>query len=206
MAEVIRGIKVEPVKGEELRIGGQFLPIAKALIDLFAKVVYPDVEKVEEPQNTTIRTGRGVLNVAPSEDVAIITYSRFNGDKESPVFHRGRWIVNAVRALALARELLEQVKKGNFTYKLSDSVLLMKDGSSYKLIDVNRGVPVELPERERELLEAALDAYLLSGGAANFGGENLGRIRAVNGETYRIGGITLKIDRVNRALLLKELL
>jgi hypothetical protein len=198
-------IKVEPAQ-EEILVNSQLIPLAEELIKFFAHVVYPDTSKVEKPESVAVRSGRRVFNLTPTNSVLVVTYSRWNGNPEEPVFYRGRWVLNPVRAFALAKEIIRAAKQGNFTYKLTEQGVLIKDGDSYKVLDIARGTNLELTELERVLFSAAIDSYILSGGTGNFSGKSLGKIRIVNADTFRIGGTTIRITTINKALMLKELI
>jgi len=199
----VEQIKVEPIKNETLIVGAPFLQAAKTLVDFFANKVFPDPEKVSAPKNVTLRIGKGLFSLTPSDNVMILTYSRFNGDTENPVFYRGRWILNHIRAYTFARAVLKEMKNRSFTYKISDTSLLMKDENGYKIINLNSGAPLTLLEREVEYLRSCIDEYLLSGVNAT---SRYGRLAVVSPGVYRIGPALINTEKINDALFLRELM
>jgi len=199
-------IQVQPVK-EEIPVSTQLFPLAEALVKFFLEAAYPDDSKVEKiPESFSIR-GRGfTFNVSKSNTILTIVYSRFNGDFEKPVIYRGRWFLNPVRALTLAREILGELKKKNLTYKLGEESVLIKEGDTVKVLDLRRALTNEISPYERALLKSALEAMILSGGASDFAGNRLGQIRVLSPGRYSVKGAEIRITTIDKAFLLREIL
>jgi hypothetical protein len=206
------GVTLEQIKVEaadEKIPAAPLLQLAEELLKFFARTVYPDTERTEEFESATVRVGRRVFNLRASESVLILTYSHWNGRTDNPIVHRGRWILNPARALALAKEIISAAKENPFNYKLSDDLILMKDSEGYKLLNTRRAVTSEFNKIERILLSSVLETFLLSGMTDTFSGRALGRMRVSSSEgrlMISMAGSRMVVDKVHQLLFLKELI
>ena len=206
-----RGVTLEQIKVEPLKvtmpISSEFMDLVNTCLRFSISTVYPDESKLEPLEESGfIRIGNYAVNYrVMNNSVLLLTVSRFNNNFRAPVFYRGSWTLNPVRALALARQMINALRKRNFTYKVDDNLLLMNEAGKMKVLDINRSYTDELTNEERMLLKSALEAFILSGGAGNFAGRMLGKIKVLNADSYRIGHSMVKVT-VDKAFVLKEIL
>ncbi len=192
-------IQVVPVD-DEIRITPQLIPVAEFLAKAALSLISPKVEPVEGTQ--IFRVGRGTLIAGADEKSVVVTYVRMT-DRERPEFMRSIWFLRPARALALARRILEEVKNRDFTYMITDSLMLMRTAGNPVFVNIQRSLNFRPNETELELLKAALEGYLIAGELTGTGNA-IGRIR-ITPDGLQIAGSSVNLP-LEKAYVLEKLL
>ena len=197
-------IVVKPVNNLKVSVTQKHFTMAEDLIKLFMQSVLPSV--TPENWHRTIRVRNDSFILILQQTQATVIFSRWNGSVEKPAFERGSWVLNPLRALALGSKILETIRQRNsFSYKVSDSALILKNGNDISFLNPNTGAAFTINSYERELFKRAMEGYCLTGGMLGGIGNKLGRIQVLQ-DAFRIGSVILKDIPIHKAFALKELL
>jgi len=195
---------VKPVNSLRVPVTQKHFTMAEDLIKLFMQSVLPST--TPESWHRTVRTRNDSFILIFQHNQATVIFSRWNGNAEQPEFERGSWILNPLRALVLGSKILETISHRNsFSYKVSDSALVLKNGNDISFLNPNTGAAFTINSYERELLKRAMEGYCLTGGTLGGIGNKLGRIQVLQ-DAFRIGSVILKDIPIHKAFALKELL
>ena len=198
-------LTVQPVKDIKTPVTQKHFLMAEDLIKLFMQSVLPSVPP--EEWHRTIRAKNDSFILLFQKTQATVIFSRWNGDTEQPVFKRGSWTLNPLRALTLGGKILESIRqRDSFSYKISNNAFILKNKDIFSFLNPETGAAFTINNYEKELLKRAMESYCLTGGIFGSLGNKLGRIQVLPDNTFRIGSVILKDIPIYKAFVLKELL